>query len=84
MEMPAPGEAVPFDFGGVRGRVRLRVDPMPRGLSARARVRAQHDARSTPPGWSAPRRCSASLLSTHVVVEAPEAGASTPRSSTPS
>jgi len=68
IEIESPGEAVPFEFGGVQGRVRLRVDPMEGELS---RVRVCVHNTTAVENASAMKRAdalNASLLSTHVVL----------------
>ncbi len=68
VEVDGPGEPVPFEFGGVRGRVRLRIDPM-EGELTRVRV-CVHNTTEVDGGAEMQRADAlrASLLSTHVVL----------------
>lgn len=67
VELDGPGEAVPFEFDGVEGRARLRVDPIDGLKRVRVCVHNTTDVGDA----SAMKRADAleaSLLSTHVVL----------------
>ena len=70
IELPEPGEAVPFTLDGLQGRARLRLDPAGQG---RLRVRVcVHNLTTTDVAPADRSQALAhSLLSTHVVVRAP-------------
>ena len=70
IEIPGPGEAIPFDFDGLEGRVRMRLDPMPRGLQ-RVRVCVHNATGGQSPSVARAEALRSALLSTHVVVTAP-------------
>jgi hypothetical protein len=70
IELAGPGEAVPFDFDGVTGRARLRLDPLPGGLQ-RVRVCVHNTTPMAEPDTDRAEALRSSLLSTHVVVSAP-------------
>ena len=66
VELPEPGEAVEFEFGGVRGRARLRVDQHG-GSLRRVRVCVHNTTEVDAAGMGRAEALNASLLSTHVV-----------------
>lgn len=71
LELRAPGEAEPFEFDGLRGRARLRVDAAGDG-EWRVRVCVHNETElDDAAGADRARALRASLLSTHVVVRAP-------------
>ena len=70
IEIDGPGDAIPFDFDGLTGRVRMRLDPMPRGLQ-RVRVCVHNSTPMADPDVDRAEALRFALLSTHVVVTAP-------------
>ncbi len=66
VELPEPGKAVEFEFDGLRGRARLRVDPGDAGLH-RVRVCVHNTTPVADPGVDRGEALRSSLLSTHVV-----------------
>ncbi len=72
IDLPAPGEAVAFSFGGIEGRARLRVDAASDGIQ-RVRVCVHNTTVIADSDLDRGAALRASLLSTHVVVTAPGA-----------
>jgi hypothetical protein len=70
IELPAPGEAVPFAFDGLEGRARMRTDPAGDGV-LRVRVCVHNTTPFADPEAGRAEALQASLLSTHVIVTAP-------------